>query len=90
MISGESVPKLSPGVKFRFDKVRDSWLLLAPERLFVPDEHAVEILKLVDGSRTVADIVDALATRFDAPRDVIAGDVEAMLDDLAGKGAVRL
>lgn len=90
MIPEDSVPKLRAGVKFRFDEVRDSWLLLAPERLFVPDEHAVEILKLVDGSRTLGDIVDALAARFDAPRTTIAGDVEAMMEDLAGKGAVRL
>jgi hypothetical protein len=32
--------------------------------------------------------VDALAAKFAAPREVIAQDVRAMLDDLAGRGAL--
>ena len=83
-----SVPRLKPGVKFRFDRSRDAWVLLAPERLFMPDEVAVEILKLVDGARTAAAIVDDLASTFKAPRDVIETDVLAMLEDLRGKGAL--
>ncbi len=66
--------------------MRGAWVVLAPERLFVPDEHAVEVLKLVDGVRTLADIIDDLCARFDAPRDVVLSDVAAMLDDLAEKG----
>ncbi|MBL6749950.1 MAG: pyrroloquinoline quinone biosynthesis peptide chaperone PqqD [Nevskia sp.] len=85
-----AVPRLAPGVKFRFDEVRQAWVLLAPERLFLPDEQAVEILKLVDGARSVAAIVADLAERFEAPPELIAGDVGAMLQDLAGKGAIRL
>lgn len=84
------VPRFAAGVKFRFDQVRNAWVVLAPERLFLPDEQAVEILKLIDGARTLGAIVDDLANRFNAPRDVIAGDVAAMLRDLAEKGAIRL
>jgi pyrroloquinoline quinone biosynthesis protein D len=85
-----AVPRFGRGVKFRHDPVRDAWVLLAPEKLFLPDEIAVEILKLVDGARSIALIVDDLAARYDAPRDAIAHDVVAALDDLAAKGAVRL
>jgi pyrroloquinoline quinone biosynthesis protein D len=86
----EIVPTLGRGVKFRFDAVRQSWVLLAPERLFVPDEQAVEILKLVDGVRSLGAIIDDLAGRFQAPRDLVARDVAAMLDGLADKGAISL
>ena len=72
-------------MKFRFDRVRDTWVVLAPERLFVPDEHAVEILRLVDGQRTLGGIIDSLAARFAAPRAVIADDVAAVLRDLADR-----
>ncbi|HLZ67911.1 MAG TPA: pyrroloquinoline quinone biosynthesis peptide chaperone PqqD [Aliidongia sp.] len=89
-IGDETVPTLGRGVKFRFDDVRQSWVLLAPERLFVPDEQAVEILKLVDGVRSLGAIVDDLAERFKAPRELIQRDVSAMLGDLADKGAIRL
>ncbi|MDB5396821.1 MAG: pqqD [Rhodospirillales bacterium] len=83
-------PALAPGVKLRFDKVREGWVLLAPERLFVIDEQALDILKLVDGARTLKVIIDDLAERFDAPRDLIETDVVAMLRDLADRGAITL
>jgi pyrroloquinoline quinone biosynthesis protein D len=89
-VTGEAaVPVFAAGVKFRFDALRQAWVVLAPERLFLPDEQAVEILKLVDGARSLGVIIDGLATRFDAPRGLIAGDVAAMLGDLADKGVVR-
>ena len=77
-------------MKFRFDAVRGAWVVLGPERLFLPDDHAVEVLKLVDGTRTVADIAMILAAKFDAPANTIEADVLPMLHELAAKGAVRL
>ncbi len=85
-----SVPAFNRGFRLRHDPVRNAWVVLAPERLFLLDEPAVEVLKLVDGARSVPDIVDALAARFNAPRDTIAADVEVMLRALADKGAIRL
>ena len=38
--------------------------MLAPERLMLPDEQAVEILQLVDGKAGVGAIIDALAARY--------------------------
>ena len=84
-----AIPVFAAGVKFRFDALRQKWVILAPERMFLPDEPAVEILKLVDGARCLGVIIDDLAVRFDAPRAQIAGDVVTMLHDLADKGVVR-
>ncbi len=85
-----AVPTFRRGVKFRFDAVRNAWVLLAPEKLFMPDETAVEILKLVDGTRSIDAIVDDLAARFDAPREMIAEDVAATFANLSTRGAVQL
>jgi pyrroloquinoline quinone biosynthesis protein D len=85
----EDVPVFAPGVRFRFDKARGCWALLAPERLFQPDEQAVAILQLVDGSHSVAAIIADLAQRYQASAELIAADVLTMLDDLAGKGMIR-
>ncbi|WP_176593374.1 pyrroloquinoline quinone biosynthesis peptide chaperone PqqD [Sphingobium sp. EM0848] len=90
MTDEAAIPAFRRGVKFRFDAVRDAWVLLAPEKLFMPDEIAVEILKLVDGERSIRAIVDDLADRFDAPREVIAADVIAVLDDLSARGGIQL
>ena len=88
MVGTASVLGLAPHIVFRFDATRQRWIILAPERLMLPDEQAVEILKLVDGKASVAAIVDTLAARFNAPREEIAGDVTEMLQDLADKGCL--
>ena len=79
------VPRLPRGVRLRFDEVRKAHVLLAPERAFDLDAVAAEVLGLVDGARSVGEIVDALAAKYNEDRAVIAGDVVAMLDDLAKK-----
>ena len=76
-------------VKFRFDARRQAWIVLAPERPFLPDEQAVEILKLVNGTRSVDAIIDELAGQFDALRAEIAGDVATMLQDLIDKKVLQ-
>ena len=88
VVSAESVLNFAPHIVFRFDEVRKRWIILAPERLMLPDEQAVEILQLVDGKASVDGIVDALAAKFNAPREEIAGDVTEMLQDLADKGCL--
>jgi pyrroloquinoline quinone biosynthesis protein D len=90
VIDADAVPRFGVGMKLRFDQVRGAWLVLGPERLFLPDEHAIEVLQLVDGVRSVGAIAAALAEKFNAPADVIAADIWPMLQDLAARGAVRL
>jgi pyrroloquinoline quinone biosynthesis protein D len=86
MLDEASVPNFPRGVKFRFNEAKQQWVILAPERLLVPDETAVAILKLCDGTASVGVISDGLAKKFDAPRDAICSDVTVMLQDLADKG----
>ena len=81
-----SAPKFRPGVKFRFDETRQAWILLAPEKLFLPDAIAVEILKRVDGKRSSGEIVDELAAAFQAPRDVIERDADRHAGRPRGQG----
>jgi pyrroloquinoline quinone biosynthesis protein D len=88
-IEGSAVLQFAPHVRFRFDERRKAWIVLAPERLMLPDEQAVAILRLIDGKRVVDAIIDELAGQFDAPRDVIAGDVLPMLQDLVDKKVLR-
>ena len=88
-IDGQTVLRFAPHARFRFDETRQAWVVLAPERLLLPDEQAVEILRLIDGERDVDAIVNELAGRFDAPRAVIADDVVPMLQDLLDKKVLR-
>ena len=85
-VSETSRPKLPRHAKLKFDETRQVWVILAPERVLAPGEIAVEVLRLCDGVRSVADMVDQLAEKYVAPREAIATDVIAMLQDLADKG----
>ncbi len=85
-VSEASRPVLPRHAKLKFDETRKVWVILAPERVLAPDEIAVEVLKLCDGGRSVADIVDLLVAKYAAPRADISADVVAMLQDLADKG----
>lgn len=85
-VSEASRPVLPRHAKLKYDETRKVWVILAPERVLAPDEIAVEVLKLCDGMRSVADIVDLLVAKYAAPRADISADVVAMLQDLADKG----
>lgn len=84
------VPRLPRGVRLRFDESRQQWFLLGPERVFEPDETAVEILQRIDGVSSIEAIARDLATTFEADRDEIAGDVIAFLRGLADQRMVDL
>ena len=81
-------PRLAPGVRLHFDKTRNAWVLLGPERVIEAEGSAPEILRRCDGSRTTDQIVDELAVLYTADRAVIAADVSDMLADLVAKRLV--
>jgi pyrroloquinoline quinone biosynthesis protein D len=78
-------PKLAPGVRLQFDKLRDMWLLLAPERIIELEGPASEILQRCDGTRSVADIVGELSALYNADAAEISADVTDMLAELTAK-----
>ena len=89
-IRDEAVPALARGVKLRFDQARNTWVLLAPEKVLMPDQVAIEILKRCDGKASVSAIIDDLAATFAAEREQIRADVRTFLQDLADKGMVAV
>lgn len=78
----DEIPFLPRGVRVHFDKVRDTWVLLAPERAITLDAVGHAILSEVDGTRSFGEIAKALAARYDAPVAQIAGDSAGFLGAL--------
>jgi len=85
-VNEASRPHLPRHAKLKFDETRRRWVILAPERVLAPDDTAVEVLQLCDGTRSVEAMIDQLAAKYTAERGAIATDVIAMLQDLADKG----
>jgi pyrroloquinoline quinone biosynthesis protein D len=88
LIERGSRPHLPQHIKFRQDAARGGWTILAPERVFTPDEIAVAVLQLCDGARTVEAIAQELAIAYTAPVEEIRRDIIVLLQDLADKGVV--
>lgn len=77
-------PRLRRGIVLRWDAVRESDILLMPERVVVLNPQAGQILRLCDGERTAAEISTLLAERFpDAP---VATEVPAFLRRIQDQG----
>lgn len=79
------VPALPRGVRLHFDKVRDAWVLLAPERAVTLDPIGHAILSEVDGQRSFGEIIDGLAAKYNAPADQIQKDSAGFLDALCNR-----
>jgi pyrroloquinoline quinone biosynthesis protein D len=90
MIPDDARPRLPRGVRLREDRVRERWVLLAPERVVKLNPIAVEILKLCDGSRSLAEIVSGLAGRFNADPARVGADVRALIASLQDKRMAEL
>ena len=50
---------------------------------------AADVLEAVDGTATVAEVVDRLSPRWDVARERLAEDVGRILDELLGLGIVE-
>ena len=78
--------QLGRGVRLRHDLERDSWTLMAPERVIVLDEIAHQVIvDIVDSDGLLAGVIDRLSQLFDAPREEIASDVIEMLQPFVDK-----
>ncbi|WP_343717513.1 pyrroloquinoline quinone biosynthesis peptide chaperone PqqD [Inquilinus sp.] len=80
-----SRPQLARGSRLRWDEARQSWVVLAPERVILLDETAHEIVRRCDGTATVAEIVADLARSFEAEPGEVEADVVQLIDDLTAK-----
>ncbi len=88
IVNNNVKPKFPKHVKLKYNKPRNEWVILAPERLVKLDKISVEILQLVNGMNNVQDISSTLAKKFSAPEEVILKDVTNLLQTLADKGFI--
>jgi pyrroloquinoline quinone biosynthesis protein D len=80
-------PTLAAHSSVRYNSARGEWLMMLPEAVVVLNETAASVLNLVDGERTVDEIVAALGVEYDG---VETADVEELLHGLADQRLVVL
>ncbi len=70
------VPALNKMFRFQWEKAQDCYVLLYPEGMIQLNGPAGEILALVDGERSVQDIIDTLQAKFSDAGDISADILE--------------
>lgn len=88
-LADSAVPRLLSGVRVKFDRVRNIWVLLAPERVLKLDQTGVAVLAETDGRRSFGEIVTVLADKYQAPPEQIAEDARAFLSSLIERRMVE-
>jgi pyrroloquinoline quinone biosynthesis protein D len=81
--SGASrIPSLAPAAQVHYDARRDCWVLLGPDCVLELDPVAHAIIGRVTGRLSTTQIVLSLAREYAARPEVIAADVEDLLEEL--------
>lgn len=78
----QSRPRLARGVRLHTDAKTGDPILLFPEGVLYLSETAQEILSRCDGTKTMADILLALAADYEVDPDTLRQDVLDCLSDL--------
>lgn len=89
IVTNISQPTFPNYVRLQFDALRKRWALLAPEKVYWPDDISVAILSRCTGKQTVSEIILDLAAEYDAPAEEIGPDVSEFLQDWADRLIVR-
>jgi coenzyme PQQ biosynthesis protein PqqD len=81
----EARPKLGKGVKLRNDS-NGSVMLLVPEGALVLNRPAAVALALVDGRRSLKEIIEEVVEQFDVTPERAAADLYELFERLEGRG----
>lgn len=86
-----SRPTLTPKTRLRYDRQRDAFFLLWPERGLLLNRSASEILQRCHGRHTLSSIVNVLSRQYpDTRRRMIEEDVYRLIRDLSRRGLLTL
>src|SRR6516225_5266758 len=88
-VSAGARPKFARGVKLRHEPDGNA-MLLVPEGALELNTTAAAALELIDGRRTVDEIVDAIVQRFDVSRHQAHDDLTDLFGRLKERGFVIL
>lgn len=86
-ITLEARPRLPCHLRLQWEEVQQAWVLLYPEGMVKLNGSAGEIMRRLDGKKTVQDVVGELEHAYDAGN--LAGDVLEFLHIALERGWVQ-
>ncbi|HKQ70532.1 MAG TPA: pyrroloquinoline quinone biosynthesis peptide chaperone PqqD [Polyangiaceae bacterium] len=85
-MNAEGRPRLAARARLRWDQKTGQHMLLYPERGMHLNATAQRVVELCDGTKTVAQLLTALAAQYQAPVVALEGEVRTFLQALTDKG----
>ena len=85
IVDNHSKPGLPKHVRLQFEPVRNRWAVLAPERVYWPDDISLSILQRCNGATRTDDIIHALCIEHNAQIDIVRKDVLGFLQEWSDK-----
>ena len=83
-----SKPSVASMFRLQWEEVQQSWVLLYPEGMVKLNTSAGEILKRLDGEKTMQELITELETAFEATG--LQKEVLGFLDIAMKQGCVKL
>ncbi|MEZ5444760.1 MAG: pyrroloquinoline quinone biosynthesis peptide chaperone PqqD [Gammaproteobacteria bacterium] len=74
----DSVPQIVPGKRLQWEEAQNCWVILYPEGMIKLNNSSAEIMKRIDGTRSVAAIISDLRQAY--PGVELDNDVYAFME----------
>ena len=86
-LKNETILEIVPTFRVQWEEVQNCYVVLYPEGMVKLSQSAGEIMKRIDGEKTVIDIIDDISNAFDGAD--IKEDVIKFLEVVYGNGWIR-
>ena len=86
-LKNETILEIVPTFRVQWEEVQNCYVVLYPEGMVKLSQSAGEILKRIDGEKSVIDIIDDISNAFDGAD--VKEDVMKFLEVVYGNGWIR-
>ena len=86
-LKNETILEIVPTFRVQWEEVQNCYVVLYPEGMVKLSQSAGEIMKRIDGEKSVIDIIDDISSAFDGAD--VKEDVMKFLDVVYGNGWIR-
>ena len=86
-LKNETILEIVPTFRVQWEEVQNCYVVLYPEGMVKLSQSAGEIMKRIDGEKSVIDIIDDISNAFDGAD--VKEDVMKFLEVVYGYGWIR-
>ena len=86
-LKNETILEIVPTFRVQWEEVQNCYVVLYPEGMVKLSQSAGEIMKRIDGEKSVIDIIDDISNAFDGAD--VKEDVMKFLEVVYGNGCIR-